>query len=502
MAEPVLEGASLPDGIEVDEAAAYFGVTESSDIVHTLMSMERNQSISQFFSMVSDIILKPGEFDFEEASKELDCEGGEIYYLISGHLGLMSFGDPILHYLGLPNSLGEDSPNGKPNIDKTQFDSLKRISDPMNILKVLAIANNTGGSQEVMKYYLTMSDLMLNVESNVVTLTNIAEEFDASLDVIGHTLPISVLANSSIDLSKAINNSKLEVKKEEPKVIQQVEQPIELPEVEKAPVVKEEEPISSVPLPGQSKPTAIVEEKVEPIVETELTDRKAAKATENAFEGAFGISTETSQHEDTAQAEDVEIEVITEAVPEEMIVDEQESEEPFVSAAEMFIQSDTDGDGTLSVEELSQATGLSIEEAEEIHESADLDDDGSMSLSEFVASPVVEKVASNLPKPVAPVRRPVSLSDQPNTQQSHATVNPPQPKQSFPQQPINMPIPPQNVNPQPINRPQPINQQPPLQQWNQPVQPTIRSGVMCRSCGIGIDPYWRFCPVCGGQNLG
>ena len=502
MAEPVLEGASLPDGIEVDEAAAYFGVTESSDIVHTLMSMERNQSISQFFSMVSDIILKPGEFDFEEASQALDCEGGEIYYLVSGHLGLMSFGDPILHYLGLPNSLGEDSPNGKPNIDKTQFDSLNRISDPMNILKVLAIANNTGGSQEVMKYYLTMSDLMLNVESNVVTLTNIAEEFDASLDVIGHTLPISVLANSSIDLSKAINTSKLDVKKEEPKVIQQVEQPIELPEEEKAPVVKEEEPISSVPLPGQSKPTAIVEEKVEPIVETELTDRKAAKATENAFEGAFGIATETPQHEDTAQAEDVEVEVITEAVPEEMIVDEQESEEPFVSAAEMFIQSDTDGDGTLSVEELSQATGLSIEEAEEIHESADLDDDGSMSLSEFVASPVVEKVASNLPKPVAPVRRPVSLSDQPNTQQSHATVNPPQPQQSFPQQPINMPIPPQNVNPQPINRPQPINQQPPLQQWNQPVQPTIRSGVMCRSCGIGIDPYWRFCPVCGGQNLG
>ena len=502
MAEPVLEGASLPDGIEVDEAAAYFGVTESSDIVHTLMSMERNQSISQFFSMVSDIILKPGEFDFEEASKELDCEGGEIYYLVSGHLGLMSFSDPILHYLGLPNSLGEDSPNGKPNIDKTQFDSLKRISDPMNVMKVLAIANNTGGSQEVMKYYLTMSDLMLNVESNVVTLTNIAEEFEASLDVIGHTLPISVLANSSIDLSKAINTSKLDVKKEEPKVIQQVEQPIELPEEEKAPVVKENKPISSVPLPGQSKPTAIVEEKVEVIVETELTDRKAAKATENAFEGAFGIATETPQHEHPAQAEDVEVEVITEAMPKEMIVDEQESEEPFVSAAEMFIQSDTDGDGSLSVEELSQATGLSIEEAEDIHESADLDDDGSMSLSEFVASPVVEKVASNLPKPVAPVRRPVSLRDQPNTQQSRATINPPQPQQSFPQQPINMPIPPQNVNPQPINRPQPINQQPPLQQWNQPVQPTIRSGVMCRSCGIGIDPYWRFCPVCGGQNLG
>jgi len=502
VAEPVLEGASLPDGIEVDEAAAYFGVTESSDIVHTLMSMERNQSISQFFSMVSDIILKPGEFDFEEASQALDCEGGEIYYLVSGHLGLMSFGDPILHYLGLPNSLGEDSPNSKPNIDKTQFDSLKRIADPMNILKVLAIANNTGDSQEVMKYYMTMSDLMLNVESNVVTLTNIAEEFDASLDVIGHTLPISVLANSSIDLPKAIKTPTLDVKKEEPKVIQRVEKPTQLPEVEKAPVVKEEEPISSVPLPGQPKPTAIVEEKIEPNIETELTDRKAAKATENAFQGAFGIATETSQHEDNTQAEDIEDEVVAEAVLEEIIVDEQESEEPFISAAEMFIQSDTDGDGSLSVEELSQATGLSIEEVEEIHESADLDDDGSMSLSEFVASPVVEKVASNLPKPVAPVRRPVSLGDQSTAQQSPTKLNTPQPQQSFPHQPINRPIPPQNVNPHPINRPQPINQQPHLQQWNQPVQPTIRSGVMCRSCGIGIDPYWRFCPVCGGQNLG
>ena len=34
-------GASIPDGIDVDDAAAYFGVTESSDIVHSMMSMER-----------------------------------------------------------------------------------------------------------------------------------------------------------------------------------------------------------------------------------------------------------------------------------------------------------------------------------------------------------------------------------------------------------------------------------------------------------------------------
>ena len=64
MAESDLAGASLPDGIEVDETSAYFGITESSDIVHQLMSMDREQSITAFFSMVSDIVLKPGDFDF------------------------------------------------------------------------------------------------------------------------------------------------------------------------------------------------------------------------------------------------------------------------------------------------------------------------------------------------------------------------------------------------------------------------------------------------------
>ena len=79
MSEPELAGASLPEGIEVDETSAYFGITQSSDIVHQLMSMERNQSITAFFNLVSDVVLKPGEFDFEEASKVLNCEGGEIY---------------------------------------------------------------------------------------------------------------------------------------------------------------------------------------------------------------------------------------------------------------------------------------------------------------------------------------------------------------------------------------------------------------------------------------
>ena len=36
-------GASIPDGIDVDDAAAYFGVTDSSDIVHSMMAMENQK---------------------------------------------------------------------------------------------------------------------------------------------------------------------------------------------------------------------------------------------------------------------------------------------------------------------------------------------------------------------------------------------------------------------------------------------------------------------------
>ena len=521
MAEPVLEGASLPEGIEVDETAAYFGITESSDVVHQLMSMDRNQSIVAFFAMVSDIVLKPGEFDFEEASNVLNCEGGEIYYLVSGHLGLMSFSDPILHYLGLPNSMGEDSPNGKPAIAESDYESLQKLADPMNLLKILAIAQTTGGSEEVMKYYLTMSKILEDVSGNSSLLVDIAGEFDASLDVIGHTIPISSLANSTIDTSSVpldmppkpqSSTSSTKTVATEPTASPKSVEATQTSQTEKVtqPVSVPMPKTESVPLPSLSvkeEPQVTVQEAT---VEANLTDRKAAKVTDNAFEGAFGMmaQTEVETMEETAEETDVAADsaIIEEPQPEEVPVQTQAPaddvvEEPFVSAAEMFIQADTNEDGSLSVDELAEAAGISQEESKELHESADKDSDGKMSLSEFVASPAVEKVASNLPKPVAPVRRPVNRAEPRPVEEN--TV----PRQAFPpQSEAPRPIPPQNVTPQPVVRPQPVNPSPtpmPQQQpmWNQPVQPTIRSGVNCRACGIGIDPFWRFCPVCGGQNL-
>ena len=43
---------SMPEGIEVDAAAAYFGVFESSDALHQMMDMEREQAFEKFFFLL------------------------------------------------------------------------------------------------------------------------------------------------------------------------------------------------------------------------------------------------------------------------------------------------------------------------------------------------------------------------------------------------------------------------------------------------------------------
>jgi hypothetical protein len=65
LSDGVPDGASLPDGIEVDDAAAYFGVVDSSDVLQQMMSMDSKQALSKALEHLADIILRPGEFDFE-----------------------------------------------------------------------------------------------------------------------------------------------------------------------------------------------------------------------------------------------------------------------------------------------------------------------------------------------------------------------------------------------------------------------------------------------------
>ena len=182
--------------IEVDEAAAYFGATESSDVLHAMMAMPREQAMIQFFELLSDIVLRPGDFDFEAASERMQCEGGEIYYLVAGHLGLMSMPDPLLQALGLPDSSGETAAADAGIADGDRA-ALERLADPMRMMKLFAVAYQTGSKDEVVNYINGFERFLKDVSGSVPALVSISTELDAALDVAGHVLPIATLASGS-----------------------------------------------------------------------------------------------------------------------------------------------------------------------------------------------------------------------------------------------------------------------------------------------------------------
>ena len=489
--------------IEVDDAAAYFGVTESSDVLHSLMAMPREQAMIQFFELLSDIVLRPGDFDFEAASERMQCEGGEIYYLVAGHLGLMSMPDPLLQALGMPDSNGDTGPAAS-GIDDASKANLERLADPMRMMKLLAVAYQTGSKDEVSKYMTGFEGYLNNVSGSVPALLAINQELDAALDVAGHVLPIPTLASGSaaaatVEVPESPSlpepvQATTPVPTPPPAVAETPSTPVPLPSSDSPAAVPKSEPAPLTPESTVALPNVAQQVESEPVVNIE-SEKQVARATQDAFSGAFSSELVSESVSDKAPAPQPEVE-----------------EEPeFVSAAEHFIAADEDGSGALDVEELAQATGTTIEEATALHAEADVDGDGVVSLSEFISSPAAEKTAS-LPKPVAPVRRPLGQRQPGGGGQPAPAQAPPTHPQQPPQAPPPM-QPPQPPPQQPWQQPQPQGwpqqqqqARPQPQGWPQPqaplVQPTIRSGVHCRNCAIGLDPYWRFCPVCGQQNLG
>lgn len=495
---------STSSSIEVDAAAAYFGVTESSDVLHAMMAMSRDDAMVKFFDYLSDIVLQPGDFNFEAASERMSCEGGEIYYLVAGHLGLMSMPDPLLEALGQPTSMGEVTGSPVTSLTAEQTKALQQLSDPMRMIKIFAVAHMTGGASEVIRYLQNLESMMSDVANNAPALTLVNNELGASMDVGGHVLPIPALASgdaaaATIESLPQPEASPTPAPTPSPPPIEprptasvQPETKVPLPGAGVTPVA------SATPSPAPDSRPAVALPNVPEAVEAAQSvnfenEKQVQRAAQDAFAGAFDIN--MGQPESSTEG------------PTSAPAETQEIEEEFVSAAEHFIAADGDGSGELSIEELAQATATTIDEAKVLHAEADTDGDGSVTLSEFMASSAAQKT-DGLPRPVAPVRKPLggAAKAAPNPQPSPNPTpqqqgwNQPQP-QSWQQQPQQAQRPVQGWQ-----QPQQGWQQPPTQGWPQPqapmVQPTIRSGVHCRGCGIGLDPYWRFCPVCGAQNLG
>ena len=136
------EGASLPEGIAVDEAAAYFGVTDSADIVVRLNQTDRFNGLGEFFSLTIDLIFLP-EFGFEEAANRLGCEGGEIYYLLSGPFELVTISDPLRYYIGQENSEGERGPH--PGLPEYEMNVIEQLTDIFSMLRLFGLGHLIGG---------------------------------------------------------------------------------------------------------------------------------------------------------------------------------------------------------------------------------------------------------------------------------------------------------------------------------------------------------------------
>lgn len=496
MSEGVPEGASLPDGIEVDDAAAYFGVVDSSDVLQQMMLMDSKQALSKALEHLADIILRPGEFDFEAASERLQCEGGEIYFLIFGHLNLMALPDPMLQFAGQPDSTGSAN-SAHPLATEEVVQALTPLFDPMQFLKILAIAYATGGNSEVERYLQSIENIMASPSENVASMQTMAEELNSSLDVAGHALPMALFASDQAQPAEIEMGAVIERKAPEPKpapatpVAAEPEPSVSEPQVESVPL-----PTESVPLPTESVPLPAVDSvplpaQEEAIEEVEFKNEvEVDYAAQDAFAGAFG-----SQMVPELEASPEIIEEVSETIPEPAPVVEEPAEEEWVSDAERFIAADVDDSGSLSVEELAVAANVTLEEAETLHSAADSDGDGEVSLSEFVSSEAAQKMSS-LPRPVAPVRKPIQ-SQQPQQPEQPPRQQPTSPGVAAPQMGWQQPPPQQQIPQQQIPQQQPMMPQQP----NMNIQPTIRSGIHCRGCGIGLDPNWRYCPVCGNMNM-
>ena len=508
LSEVVLSGATLPDGIEVDEAAAYFGVTESSASLHTLLEMDSESALFLFLELTSDLHLAKGDFDFNTASERMNCEGGEIYFLVVGHLGMLELADPLRSWLGMETSVGE--PGGPdPGLDELSRQSIETLTDPMSILQLLSIAYLEGGDVVIKKYYAALKGMFASPSSSAEslklinsslsavlhsyqengTIAGIPTLSDASLPTVAPSAP---LPPQTPTLTPTLTST-LTLTPAEPVA----EIPVTPPPV----YVKKEE--HSVPLPGsvvvkpQPIPPPVPMMTVEDLVPLPNTgikaepvlDKKAGEVERDAFAGAFGLS------EPEAPRVAKEMQIFEQ--PTEQNEDVQPSMESLLSGITTSGRGDASSAQTPSIEaEVQPLQNIEatppraiIEEVEQASEQ-----------QQQPASPS----QSTLPKPVmaAPVRTPVgggithaagpTLGQQQQLATQQAAI---QQQQLATQQAA-------------IQQQQIAAQQAALQQQQTAAQqvqqsqtglpsPTIKSGSHCQGCGIGLDPNWNNCPVCG-----
>lgn len=180
MSDEQVTGASMPEGIEVDKHSAYFGITDSSDLIERLAQTDRLNGLGEFLTLSSDLLLKQPNLDLDTTAARLQVEAGEMYWLLSGPFQLLSWTDPIRYYLGMEDS--EGNPGGPdPGLSGNEISSLDSFNDPFRLLRMLAIGHVVGGLQELDQYIANFEAWMRDVSANRIRFIALQKQLDQTL---------------------------------------------------------------------------------------------------------------------------------------------------------------------------------------------------------------------------------------------------------------------------------------------------------------------------------
>ncbi len=199
MSEVEIEGASLPsDGIDVDETSAYFGVTKTADLIMRLNTTDRLNGLGEFLTLTSDLLLTDS-FDFDVVSERLECESGEIYYLLSGPFEIFTMTDGLRLYLGQEDSEGNQGTD--PGIPIEERNAIDAFNDPFRLLKMLSIGHTIGGIKELDIYLAAFNEMVNDPDTNRVRLIALHHQLDQVLKKAKETLEVgglSVLGTTNV----------------------------------------------------------------------------------------------------------------------------------------------------------------------------------------------------------------------------------------------------------------------------------------------------------------
>jgi hypothetical protein len=494
-----LAGAVLPDGIDVDEHSAYFGITDSSTLIERLAETDRLNGLGEFLSITGDLLLRQGTFDFESAATRLEVEGGEIYYLLSGPFGLLSLTDPIRLYLGQEDSSGNQG-GAAPDLAASEKEALDAFNDPFRLLKMFAIGHVVGGLQELDQYLANFEAWMKDVSANKV-------RFLALHMQIGSVLKATQSGGEASSLSSLTGGPVVRAEVKAPEGSQTAEaQPDPEPEPEPEPV--SEPVIEPEPEPEpEPVPEPVIEPEPQPVPEPVIEpEPEPQPVPEPVIEPEPEPQPVPEPIIEPEPAPAVVAAPQPEPAPEVSLAAAFEAPLTSEEKREAFDAMDTNKDGVISPAEFVAAPEVAKLPApiqQELFEAIDTNKNQVLEFEEFSKAAENERAVPIL----APKRAPLGATPQPVPQQA--------PTQAA--QPVVQPA----VQPaaQPMVQPavQPAAQpmvQPAVQPAVQPqaatprrirganvrgVHHVLQTGIFCGACNIGVEHHWRTCPVCGSR---